>query len=407
MVPGGEPLAAGRDGGPAGARRRITLLGATGSIGSSTIDVVRRRPADFVIETVTANRDGNRLAALAREVGARRAVLADAEGYAELKAALSGSGIAPSAGAEALAEAAAADADLVVAAIVGAAGLRPTLAAVEAGRTVALANKECLVCAGPLFSAAVKRAGVKVLPVDSEHNAIFQVLEQRNAAAVERIILTASGGPFRTWSLAAMANATAADALKHPNWRMGQKVTIDSATLMNKGLEVIEAHHLFGLEASRIEVLIHPQSAVHGVVAYADGSMLAQLGPRDMRVPIAYCLSWPDRRETRLPRLDLADLASLTFERPDHERFPALGRAYAALEMGSAATNMLNAANEIAVAAFLRGEIRFLAIAELAVRILDYATKNGIVGEPASIEEALTIDADGRRIARAMIEGRG
>ena len=407
MVPSAQPPAVERVGGRSSPPRRVTLLGATGSIGTSTIAVVRERPSDFVIETVTANRDAVRLAALARSVGANHAVLADADGYAELKAALAGTGITAAAGGEALSAAAAGEADVVVAAIVGAAGLRPTLAAVEAGRTIALANKECLVCAGALFSAAAERRGVRVLPIDSEHNAIFQVLEHRNLAEVERIILTASGGPFRTWSREEMGSATAGDALKHPNWRMGQKVTIDSATLMNKGLEVIEAHYLFGLGAARIEVLIHPQSAVHGVVAYSDGSMLAQLGPPDMRVPIAYCLSWPDRRATTLPRLDLADLAQLTFERPDNDRFPALALAYEALEKGSAATNMLNAANEIAVAAFLRGEIGFLAIAELAAKVLDYATKKGFVGEPASIEEALDIDTEGRNIARAMIEGRG
>jgi 1-deoxy-D-xylulose-5-phosphate reductoisomerase len=407
MVPHAGQLRVEREGEPSGAPRRITLLGATGSIGASTIAVVRERPADFAIETVTANRDGVRLAALARSVGAKRAVLADEAGYAALKAELTGTDIAPAAGAAALAEAAAAESDIVVAAIVGAAGLAPTLAAVEAGRTVALANKECLVCAGPLFSAAVERHGVQILPVDSEHNAIFQALELRNLAEVERIILTASGGPFRTWTRTEMATATAADALKHPNWRMGQKVTIDSATLMNKGLEVIEAHHLFKLSSDRIEVLVHPQSAVHGVVAYSDGSMLAQLGPRDMRVPIAYCLSWPDRRATSLPRLDLVELAQLTFERPDTARFPALALAYAALEKGSAATNMLNAANEIAVAAFLRGEIGFLAIAELAGNVLEYATKNGVVGEPASIAEALEIDAEARRIAEALIDGLG
>lgn len=407
MVPNAGHLRLEQAGGTSASPRRITLLGATGSIGASTIAVVRERPADFAIETVTANRDAARLAELARSVGAKRAVLADAAGYAELKAALAGTDIAPAAGPAALAEAAAAEADIVVAAIVGAAGLAPTLAAVEAGRTVALANKECLVCAGALFSAAAKRRGVQVLPVDSEHNAIFQALEIRNLAEVERIILTASGGPFRTWTRTEMATATAADALKHPNWRMGQKVTIDSATLMNKGLEVIEAHHLFRMPAARIEVLVHPQSAVHGVVAYSDGSMLAQLGPADMRVPIAYCLSWPDRRATTLPRLDLAELAQLTFERPDTARFPALPLAYAALEKGSAATNMLNAANEIAVAAFLKGEIGFLAIAELAGQVLEYATKKGFVGEPGSIEEALEIDAEGRKIAEGLIDGLG
>jgi 1-deoxy-D-xylulose-5-phosphate reductoisomerase len=386
--------------------RRITLLGATGSIGKSTIDIVRQRPADFAIETVTANHDAAGLAALAKAVGARRAVVADDAGYAVLRAELAGTAIAVGAGSAALSEAAAAEADIVVAAIVGAAGLKPTLAAVEAGRTVALANKECLVCAGGLFSAAVKRRGVAVLPVDSEHNAVFQALELGNITEVDRIILTASGGPFRTWGRVEMAAATAADALKHPNWRMGKKVTIDSATLMNKGLEVIEAHHLFGLPAAKIEVLVHPQSAVHGVVAYSDGSMLAQLGPADMRVPIAYCLSWPSRAATSLPRLDLTELAKLTFERPDHERFPALGLAYEALEKGSSATNMLNSANEIAVSAFLGGRIGFLDIAELAARVLGYATKKGIVGEPSSIEEALEIDAEGRRIAEAMIEGR-
>jgi 1-deoxy-D-xylulose-5-phosphate reductoisomerase len=267
------------------------------------------------------------------------------------------------------------------------------------GGAIALANKECLVCAGDLFMRTAAERRVRLLPVDSEHNAVFQVLETRNAAEVERIVLTASGGPFRTWSREAMLQASPADALKHPNWSMGPKVTIDSATLMNKGLEIIEAHHLFGLRPDQIEVLVHPQSVVHGMVCYSDGAMLAELGAPDMRTPIAHCLAWPGRIPAATQRLDLAALGSLTFEAPDLARFPALGLARAALASGGWATNILNAANEAAVAGFLAGGLGFLEIAGLVEDVLDRAAGEGLAGAPATIEEALAIDALGRRLA--------
>jgi 1-deoxy-D-xylulose-5-phosphate reductoisomerase len=386
--------------------KRITLLGATGSIGRSTVDVVTASGGRFAIETVTANNNGEKLAAIAREVGARTAVVADPSSYRELKAALSGTAIAAAAGSDAVEEAAASNADLVVAAIVGAAGLAPTLAALRAGRDVALASKECLVSAGSLFMRTASAASVRVLPVDSEHNAIFQALEQRNRREVEKIILTASGGPFRDaarWPLEALASVSPQDALKHPNWSMGPKISVDSATMMNKGLELIEAHRLFEMPAARMEVLVHPQSIVHGVVAYTDGSMLAQMSAPDMRVPIAVCLEWPQRQPTTTGRVDLAKLGSLTFERPDPARFPALRVAREALDLGGWATNILNAANEVAVSAFLNGGIGYLEIARVGEQILSAAAGKDWGGEPESIEAALAIDAEARRMTTNLI----
>jgi len=386
--------------------RRITLLGATGSIGRSTVDVVMASRGRFAIDTVTANFNSQKLAAIAREVGARMAVVADPASYRELKAALSGTSITAAAGPDAVENAAASRSDLVVAAIVGAAGLAPTLAALRAGRDVALANKECLVCAGSLFVRTAETANVRVLPIDSEHNAIFQALENRNRREVEKIILTASGGPFRDaarWPLAALADVSPADALKHPNWSMGPKVSIDSATMMNKGLEIIEAHHLFAMPADRMEVLVHPQSIVHGIVAYTDGSMIAQMSAPDMRVPIAVCLEWPQRQPTTTGRVDLAKLGSLTFERPDPARFPALRVAREALDLGGWATNILNAANEVAVSAFLRGGIGFPEIARMGEEILSAAAGRDWGGEPASVEAALAIDSEARRMTTNLI----
>jgi 1-deoxy-D-xylulose-5-phosphate reductoisomerase len=385
--------------------KRITLLGATGSIGRSTIDVVMEQRGRFAIETVAANRNAAKLADIARTVGAKLAVVADPAGYGALKAGLAGTGIVAEAGPEAIEAAAAAPADLVVAAIVGAAGLAPTLAAIRAGRDVALANKESLVSAGSLFIRTAREAGVQVLPVDSEHNAVFQALEQRNLDEIEKIVLTASGGPFRDrskWPHSALESATPADALKHPNWSMGPKVSVDSATMMNKGLEIIEAHHLFAIARQRLEVLVHAQSVVHGIVAYTDGSMIAQLSTPDMRVPIAYCLDWPERQPTRAKRLDLAALGALTFEQPDLDRFPALRIAGEALDLGGWATNILNAANEVAVSAYLGGTIGFLEIARLAEKTLDAAAGRNWA-EPDSVEAALAVDAEGRRIATNLI----
>lgn len=382
--------------------RRITLLGATGSIGRSTLNLVERNPEAFEIEALTANRSVMVLAEQARRFGARMAVVADPDCYADLKEALCGSGIEAAAGEQAVAEAARRPSDLVVAAIVGSAGLPPTLAAVERGAAVVLANKEALVCAGPLMVAAVARHGATLLPADSEHNAIFQVFEQEERAAIERIILTASGGPFRTFSREAMADVTPAQAVAHPNWDMGAKISVDSATMMNKGLELIEAHYLFGLPEQQIEILVHPQSVIHSLVGYADGSVLAQLGVPDMRTPLAYCLSWPRRMSAPVERLDLAGLGQLTFESPDEERFPALRLAREALRTGGAAPAVLNAANEMAVAAFLEGRLGFLDIAAVAESVL----AQQVPGAPASVAEVLEVDAHARVVAAEAMRQR-
>jgi 1-deoxy-D-xylulose-5-phosphate reductoisomerase len=386
-----------------GAPRSVTLLGATGSIGASTVDLLLHARARYRVEAVAASRNAGALAAIARKIGARFAAIADPSCYAELKEGLAGSGIAAAAGEGAVIEAANWPADWVIAAITGAAGLKPTLAALERGAIVALANKECLVCAGALFMRRASEVNATVLPVDSEHNAIFQSLGSGRREDVRRIILTASGGPFRTWPLEAMRAATLDQALRHPNWSMGQKVTIDSATMMNKGLELIEAHHLFGLPAAQIDVLVHPQSIVHGMVEFRDGALIAELGPPDMRVPIAHCLAWPDRVDTPAPRLDLAKVATLTFEEPDPARFPALRLARGALEAGGAAPTVLNAANEIAVDAFLHRRLGFAGIANLVEETLHEAQGRGLMGEPSSIDDALSVDHVSRSLARALL----
>jgi 1-deoxy-D-xylulose-5-phosphate reductoisomerase len=386
--------------------RRVSILGATGSIGASTLSVIRENRARFVVEAVTAFGNAESLAAIALSARARVAVIADPAAYPALKAALFGSGIETAAGEAAVEEAAARPADIVVAAIVGAAGLAPTMAAVRSGARLALANKECLVCAGALFMEAAEKAHAVILPVDSEHNAIFQLLDGRPRGDVRRLILTASGGPFRTWTREAMAAARPAEALRHPNWSMGPKVTIDSATLMNKGLEVIEAHHLFGVPGDHIDVLVHPQSIVHGLVDLADGTTLAALSAPDMRTPIAHCLTWPARNHSSAPRLDLAALGALSFEEPDIDRFPALRIARTALESGGGATNILNAANEVAVAAFLSGGIGFLEIAEMAEDTVARAAGLNLTRAPATIAEARALDQEGRRIATELVTRR-
>jgi 1-deoxy-D-xylulose-5-phosphate reductoisomerase len=377
--------------------KRITLLGATGSVGASTLDLVQRNPDRFAVEALTAGRDVARLAELAIAHGAKRAVIADAGCYAGLKEALAGSGIEAAAGPAALVEAAQQPADLVVAAIVGAAGLPPTLAALEAGISVALANKEALVCAGGIMTATAARTGAALLPVDSEHNAIFQVLGAPETVA--HITLTASGGPFRTMALADMAAVTPAQAVKHPTWSMGAKISVDSATLMNKGLELIEAYHLFGVRPDQLRVLIHPQSLVHGLVEYIDGSVLAQLGPADMRVPIAHALAWPERIATPVTRLDLAAAGRLDFEAADRERFPALALAEAALAAGGCRPCVLNAANEVAVAAFLEGRIGFLDIAIAVAETLDAVQSRC----PESLADVDAMDAEARRCAAQLV----
>jgi 1-deoxy-D-xylulose-5-phosphate reductoisomerase len=388
---------------PSAAPRTISILGATGSVGSSTIDLIKREPGRYRVEALSARRNFALLAKIAREVGARFAVVADEDAYADLKSALSGSGIEAAAGEAALDEAAMRPAEWVMAAISGAIGLKPTLAAIERGATVALANKECLVCAGALFMRRAATAGATVLPVDSEHNAVFQALTAGPRQDVKRIILTASGGPFRTWSLAQIKAATPEQALRHPNWTMGPKITIDSATMMNKGLELIEAHHLFAMPPHQIDVLVHPQSIVHGLVEFRDGAVVAQLGSPDMRTPIAHCLAWPNRIDGPAPRLDLAQIGTLTFEAPDADRFPALGLARRALQAGGAAPTVLNAADEVAVGEFIAGRIGFTGIADLVEATLEAAEKRGLTAEPAAIEAALGVDHIARRLARDLL----
>jgi 1-deoxy-D-xylulose-5-phosphate reductoisomerase len=382
------------------ARRRITILGATGSIGTSTADLVARNPDAFDVAVLTAHRNVTDLAALARDLRPELAIVADEACYGELKEALAGTGIEAAAGAEALIESAREPVDMTVAGLVGAAGLDATLAAIQQGTVVALANKECLVCAGDLVIEECARSGVTLLPLDSEHNAIFQVFETENAADVEKLILTASGGPFRTWTLAEMAQATPEQAVAHPNWDMGRKISVDSATMMNKGLELIEAAYLFPVAAKDIDVLVHAQSVVHSLVAYTDGSMLAQLGPPDMRVPIAHALAWPARMKTPVERLDLAAIGSLDFALPDNERFPAIALARRALELGSGSTAVLNAANEVAVQSFLDNLIGFLDIATLVENALEQ-----VVARPVqSLEDFRALDTEARAVTESLVK---
>jgi 1-deoxy-D-xylulose-5-phosphate reductoisomerase len=378
-----------------GKPRSLTVLGSTGSVGCSTLDLVMRAPERFTIEALTAGRNAKLLAEQARAVGAKLAVIADETAYDELKARLSGTNIAVAAGTAAVDDAAAQPADLVMSAIVGVAGLPPTLTAIRRGACVAFASKECLVSAGPLMMAEIARCGATLLPVDSEHNAIFQVFDTAQAGSVERIILTASGGPFRTKTREQMRHVTPAEAVAHPNWSMGAKISVDSATMMNKGLEIIEAFHLFGLPEPRNEVLIHPQSVIHSMVAYVDGSVLAQLGPPDMRTPIAHALAYPERMPTPSARLDLAKLGQLTFEPPDPGRFPALRLAREALRAGGSAPTILNAANEVAVAGFLAQRLGFLDI----VRVVE-ETLNAMPGHAIDdLDTVREIDAAARRHA--------
>jgi len=381
-------------------KKTVTILGATGSIGASTLDLVERDPASFEIIALTAQRDVAGLAEIARRTGAKLAVIGNPDLYADLKAALAGSGTEAAAGPDAIVEAASRPVDWTMAAIVGSAGLRPVMAALKRGGTVALANKEALVSAGMLMTRAARLHGATMLPVDSEHNAIFQCFDHAAPDRVAKIILTASGGPFRTWTLEEMASVTPEQAVKHPNWSMGAKISVDSATLMNKGLELIEAHHLFPVGVDRLDVIVHPQSVVHSMVEYVDGSVLAQLGTPDMRTPIAHTLAWPERMATPGARLDLAAIGSLDFEAPDPARFPALDLARAALADGGARPAILNAANEAAVAAFLAGRIGFLDIASIVGKVLDRYSP----AAPASLDDIFAIDAAARRGAEAVME---
>lgn len=376
--------------------RRVTILGVTGSIGRQTLDLVARNPEAYQVVAVTAHRDVAGLAFAARQVQAQHAVIADEALYPELQEALAGSGISAAAGAEALCDAARMPTDWVMAALVGAAGIAPTLAAIQPGVTLALANKEVMVCAGPVVLARAAAQGVTILPVDSEHNAMFQVLEPHNRTRISRLILTASGGPFRNLSREDLQQVTIEQALRHPNWAMGQKISIDSATMVNKALELIEAHYLFAMPPEQIEVLLHPQSIVHSLVEYQDGSQLAQLGCADMRVPIAHTLAWPSRMATPVERLDLARIGRLEFSQLDAQRFPAVAIARQALASGLAATILFNAVNEVAVAAFLAREIPFVAIDETIADAMQGVDMPSV----ATLGDILAWDMDARRLAK-------
>jgi 1-deoxy-D-xylulose-5-phosphate reductoisomerase len=380
--------------------KRVTILGATGSVGSSTLDLIERAPEAFEVLALTAHRDVDKLAAAAIRTNARLAVVADASCLDRLRAALAGTGIEAQGGTDAVCDAARRGADWTMAAIVGTAGLKPVMAALEAGGTVALANKEALVSAGAVMTAAARAHGTTLLPVDSEHNAVFQCLDRTAPKSVRRIILTASGGPFRETPIEAMRSITPAQAVAHPNWSMGAKISVDSATMMNKGLELIEAFHLFPVCAEQLDVLVHAQSVVHSMVEYVDGSTLAQLGSPDMRTPIAYALAWPERMETPCAPLDLAKIGRLDFAAPDPERFPALTLARQALEAGGARPAILNAANEVAVAAFLAGRINFL---EIAAIVADTLARYDPAA-PDSLDAVLAVDAEAREYAAERVK---
>ena len=380
------------------APRRVTVLGATGSVGTSTLDLISRNREAFAVEALTANTNVELLADQAKTFDANLAVIADETRYGDLKAALSGTGIDVAAGQQAVADAASMPAEWVMAAIVGAAGLAPTLEAVRQGSTVALANKECLVSAGGMFTAEVEANNAPLLPVDSEHSAIYQVFDFDQAERVERVILTASGGPFLGRSFEEMRDVSPEQAVAHPNWDMGAKISVDSATMMNKGLELIEAFHLFPVEMDQLEILVHPQSVIHSLVEYVDGSVLAQLGTPDMRTPIAYAMAWPERMPCPSPRLALDEVATLTFESPDPERFPALRLAREALEAGGSAPTVLNAANEIAVGRFLEGEIGFLDIYSVVQKTLEKVPNSAI----NTLEDVAAADTEARAMANTV-----
>ena len=384
-------------------RRRVSILGSTGSIGCNTLDLIARNREAFEIEALTANRNVAALADQARRFRPALAAVADPACYGALRDALSDTNIEVAAGPEAIVEAAARRVDWVMAGIVGAAGLAPALAAVRQGAILAIANKECLVTAGDIFMAEAAKNGATVLPVDSEHNAIFQVFDFDGREAIERIILTASGGPFRTTPMEELSHVTPVQAVAHPNWTMGAKISVDSATMMNKGLELIEAHYLFEMPERAIEVLVHPQSIVHSMVGYVDGSVLAQLGTPDMRTPIAFTLSWPERMTAPSARLDLGKIGTLTFETPDDRRFPALRLARESLRAGQGATTVLNAANEVAVAAFLDERIGYLDIVGTVSETLDKVAGRAV----STLSEVIDLDQQARVVALEYVLKKG
>ncbi len=384
--------------------RSLTILGATGSVGRSTAEVVLAHRDELRVEAVVGGRDAEALAAMARRLGARFAALADERGGAALGQALSGSGIGSGAGSSAVIEAVEREADVVLAAISGTAGLRPTHAALKQGRRIALANKESLVCAGAAFMADARRLGAEIMPVDSEHNALDQALAAGGNGDVEKAVITATGGPFRTWTRERIARASAQEAAAHPVWSMGSKINIDSATLMNKGLELIEAHHLFDLGSERLDVLVHPEAIVHGLVQWSDGALTAGLALPDMKVPIANALRDGRRLAMDLPRLDLAAIGRLSFERADEARFPCLSLAKAALVSGGAMPTILNAANEIAVEAYMAGRIGFYDVSETVETVCSTFLRR-CLGAPATVEDALAIDDEARQAARRLIAG--
>jgi len=387
---------------PAPQPRSVTILGSTGSVGRNTIDIISRDPAAYAVEALTAQENAVLLIEQARALRPRYVAIGNEAHFQTVKSALAGTSTEVAAGRAAVIEAAARPAEWVMSAIVGAAGLEPTLAAIKRGAVIGLANKETLVSAGAVVMREVTRCNAIMVPVDSEHSAIFQCLEQNNSEAVEKIILTASGGPFRQKSLAEMAEMTPEQAVAHPNWSMGAKISVDSATMMNKGLELIEAHYLFGLPDEQIEILVHPQSVIHSMVAYRDGSVLAQLGSPDMRTPIAYALGWPKRISAPADRLDFSKVRQLTFEAPDETRFPALRIARETLRAGGGASSVLNAANEVAVAAFLGRQIRFTDIAAIAEQVLSELPG----GQIERLDQVLALDAEARRRATDAVAAR-
>jgi 1-deoxy-D-xylulose-5-phosphate reductoisomerase len=380
---------------PATARKSVTLLGATGTIGQNTLKILAAHPERFDLTAITAGDNVTLLAEQARTFRPKRAVIANTDLYSALKDALKGTGIEAAAGVDAVCEAAAMPSDVVMSAIVGAAGLKPTLAAISSGRTVALANKECLVCAGELVLSEVKKHGATLLPVDSEHSAIFQLFDTKRPEQVESITITASGGPFRSWTTKQMKDATPEQAVKHPNWNMGAKISVDSATLMNKGLELIEAYYLFPLAPEQLKAIIHPQSIVHCLVEMIDGSVLAQLSNPDMCTPIAYALGWPERISAPVAKLDLATIGQLHFEAPDEKRFPALRLAREAMQAGGNAPTVLNAANEVAVSRFLKGAIGFLDIARIVEQTLEALENKPL----KNLNDVLACNAQARQFA--------